>query len=362
MILKKHNLLHKISLFFITTSISLGGTSFTAFANDTYQLNLQNKPYNILSETDEKEYNLDTGFYLVDKDITINTDNNMRNALRINDKSNVCIYIQKDCTLTVFGQNFTKDSKKSGASIYIPSSSTLSIIGDGTLMAYGGDGKNEFLPSPAIGKNGCNREKTDPDKSYEGKIFFSNELTLKLYGGKYSTEGEDYKHSGKYEYIDDHLYHKKDKYTVPFNISLLGICNPYEESGKNKNLNYKLNVNILDINNNKTDNKTINDKSLNDNKIDINYILYVQDYIKQGGYDFNDVLDINLTKKVEPSHAPIPPTHSNDTSLMPTTDSTSTSSNGYLNLILIVAFLGLSASLVILIFSKFVYPNNRKNR
>lgn len=357
--------LSKILFSTILASLIMHSNTSITYANNSFHQDLDNVSYNKLEDAIIPNSKLQSGMYVVDSDLTLNdnTDNKTRtqNAIKIDDKSNVCIYIKKGATLTVYGQSYNKKnkaSKKTGSAIFVPSSTTLSILGEGNLIAYGGEGKNEYLPSPAIGRNGCNINKTEPDEKYNNKIFFSDELNVKLYGGKYSIDSNKFKHKGKYEYLDNKLYNKNDKYLIPFNLALLGICNPYKEDGSNKDLEYRTTVYILDLNNNKSINKMANDKTFEEATIKAEYLRYVEDYLDYGGYNITSILKTNITnpQKVTKAPAPLPPKENIVTN---NTNETSTN-NGFKNLMLIVSFFTCLGLFVMVVYSLYFHQNHKR--
>jgi len=347
----------KIAVTTLLTSLIIQANISPSYAGNYFQQNLDNVSYNKLEDIISDDTKLQSGMYVVEKDITLNdnskNENIKQNAIKLDENSNVCIYIKKDATLTVYGKNSDLKNpfnKNSGAAIFVPASTTLSILGEGTLIAYGGEGKNDYLPSPAIGRNACKLQNSVPDESYDNKLFLSDELKVKIYGGKYIIKGSKYKHIGKYEYLDNKLYNKNDKYLIPFNISLLGICNPYSEDGSNKDLEYRTKVYVLDLNETRSANKTINDKTFNEATIKTEYIKYVEDYINYGGYDITKTIKTTITNPKKNVPAPLPPKEEKSN----TTPSENTN-DGYKNLMLIVAFFTTLPIFIMIVYSKFIY-------
>jgi len=188
------------SLFFFVVFICvLISTSFLVCAKSIESLK-SSKNYTSITAKSNK---LKSGVYVVKKNLTINKNRSNLNGLCINNNSKVVIYINKGCTLKVYGKNGTgkkSDSnyKRSGAGIYLPSSSSLTILGEGKLFVYGGHANKDVGASAAIGTNGayykkvkqnkkCKYTIVNPTKSSD-KVFISSNLTVYTYGGLYNSK------------------------------------------------------------------------------------------------------------------------------------------------------------------------------
>ncbi len=178
--------------FFMVLVCALVCTSFLVYAKSVESLNSSKKYTSITAKSNK----LKTGVYVVKKNTSLNKNRSNLNGLSIEKNSKVVIYINKDCTLKVYGKNgrgkkTDTNYKRSGAGIYLPSSSSLTILGEGKLFVYGGHANKDVGASAAIGTNGayykkikqnrkCKYTLINPNKSSD-KVFISSNLTVLMF-------------------------------------------------------------------------------------------------------------------------------------------------------------------------------------